>query len=402
MTATLPSYDLFTPEAADDPQSLLRRISAETRVSWSPDLNAYMLTRHDDILTALKDPRLVTGNITQGLDRLTEAEQAELLPLRESVNRWMGHTTEEGHHRFQKLLKRYFTPATVNGLRPAVRSLTTQLLDAVEPQGGMDTVQDLAYLLPAYIIADMFGMPPADRHKLRAWSPDLGAIFQVADAALLRASQRSILEMQDYLRGLVIARRADPQDDLLSMFVAAEREGLVDEDEIVANCVLLLFAGHETSAGLIVNGLNLLLANPDQLDLLKSDPSLTPSAVEEMLRCGGSVDFVARVATQDTLIAGHTFTEGDFIYLALRAGNRDPAVFPNPDKFDITRQNNRHTAFGMGSYYCLGAALARVETDECFRLLLNRFPNIRIGKPEPEYARVLPLGRRITSFTVEF
>jgi cytochrome P450 len=399
-TTTLPSYDLLD---AADPLEYLLQISGEAPLSWVPALGAYLVTGHANVLAALKNNGLRAANATQGFERLTAAEQEALRPLRLSIDMWMGHTTQEGHHRFQQLLKRYFTPATVNGLRPRVRRLTGELLDAVSAQAGMDVVRDLAYPLPANIIADMFGMPTGDRWRLREWSRQIGAVFQNATADRLLASQDSVLEMQDYLRRIVADRRARPQDDLISMFAAAQREDVVNEDEIVANCVLLLFAGHETTASLIAHGLNLLMADPDQLALLRSQPDLTQSAVEEMLRCDGPVVTVVRETVEPVTIAGYDIPAGKHLFLAVYSGNHDPAVFPDPMRFDITRKNNRHLAFGMGAYFCLGAALARVESDECFRLLLSRYPGIR---PDAGQATVMapisPVGHRLDALPVLF
>jgi cytochrome P450 len=399
---TLPSYDLVSPNKTNDLLPLLHRIRAESPVSWAPDIDSCVLTRHSDILAMLKDQRFDTANLTQGLDRLPLAVQEELLPLRQSMELWMGHTNEADHLRFQHLLKRYFTPSTVNGLRPRVRELTHQLLDAVEPAGRMEVVLDLAHPLPANVISEMLGMPASERARLRAWSHDITSIFRYADADSLRASQHSVLEMQDYLRTLVAERRRNPADDLISVLVAAERDGLVNEDEIVANCVLLLFAGHETTAGLIANGLVLLFENPDQLALLKSQPDLTPQAVEEMLRRGGPAAFVYRLSTEPVTVAGHAFPENQRFCLALVAGNHDPEVFPEPDRFDITRKANRHTSFGIGPFYCLGSALARVEADECFRILLDRLPDIRPAYRTPAWQPVTPLGRYLEELPVEF
>src|SRR3954470_3034101 len=227
VSGALQSYDIFSPEAMADPIPLLHRIRAESPISWIPQLDAYLLTRHADIVTALKDRRLDTANLGQGLERLSAAEQEELLPLRNSIRLWMGHTVPADHVRFQQLLKRYFTPATVNALRPRVREITTELLDAVASHGRMDVVKDLAYPLPANVIAEILGMPTADRVQLQLWSRDILAVFQLADMAKLRQAQRSVLEMQDHLRVLVEQRRQEPRDDILSMFVAAERDGTV-------------------------------------------------------------------------------------------------------------------------------------------------------------------------------
>jgi cytochrome P450 len=399
-TSTLPSYDLLD---ADDPLAYLRQISVEAPLCRVPALGAYLVTGYENVLAALRNDALRAANATQGFERLTAAEQEELRPLRLSIDMWMGHTTEEGHHRFQQLLKRYFTPSTVNGLRPRVRELTGELLDAVSAKGTMDVVRELAYPLPANIIAEMFGMPTSDRERLREWSRQIGAVFHNADADRLRISQDSIIEMQDYLRAILADRRATPQDDLISMFAAAEREGVVTEDEIVANCVLLLFAGHETTGNLIAGGLHLLMTNPDQLRLLLADPGLNRSAIEEMLRHGGPVVSVVRETIRPATVAGHDLPEGEHVFLAVYTANHDPAVFPDPLRFDITRKNNRHLGFGMGTYYCLGAALARVESDECFRLLLSRHPDIRPAPDQaPEIVRMMPAGQRIDALPVVF
>jgi cytochrome P450 len=394
----VPTYDLL---AADDPLAYLLEISAESPLCWVPALGAYLVTGYDHVLAAMKNDGLRAANATQSFEKLPAAEQEALRPLRTYIEMWMGHITAEGHHRFQKLLKRYFTPSTVNGLRPRVRELTTELLDAVEGRGRMDVVRDLAFPLPANIIADMFGMPVADRERLRGWSRQISAVFRNESYERLLASQDAVLEMQDYLRDIVADRRVRPRDDLISMFAAAEREGVVNEDEIVANCVLLLFAGHETTMNLIARGLHVLMANRDQMALLLSRPDLTRSAIEEMLRLAGPVGSVIRETIAPVTIAGHDIPVGRHVFLAVYAANRDPAVFADPLRFDITRKNNRHLGFGMGSYYCLGAALARVESDECFRLLLDRYPNIRpaVGE-EPVMSRTL-LGQLTSALPVE-
>jgi cytochrome P450 len=397
--ATLPSYDFVD---ADDPFDRLLKIGAESPLSWVPSLGGYLLTGYDNVLAALKNDKLRAANATQRFDQLSEAEQAALRPLRMSIDMWMGHVTAEGHHRFQKLLKRYFTPSSVNDLRPRVRELTGELLDAVAGRGRMDVVSELAYPLPANIIAEMFGMPVADRELLRAWSKQVGAVFQNADVERLTASQVGVLEMQDYLREIVADRRLRPREDLISMFTAAEREGLVNEDEIVANCVLLLFAGHETTMNVIARGLHVLMANPDQLALLKSRPELMRSAVEEVLRHAGPVGSVVREVIEPVTVCGYDLAPGAHVFLAVYSANHDPAVFPDPLRFDITRKNNRHLGFGMGAYYCLGASLARVESDECFRSLLGRFPDVRPASGAEAALRATVMGQRIDTLPVEF
>jgi cytochrome P450 len=389
---------------SEDRLEYILRISEETGLSWIPALNAYLVTGYDNVLAAMKNDGLRSATATRSFDQLTEAEQEALRPLRLSIDMWMGHATEEGHHRFQKLLKRYFTPHTVNRLRPRVRELTSELLDAVAGKGRMEVVADLAYPLPANIIAEMFGMPTAERDRLREWSRHIIEVFRNVGTEQLHESQDSVLEMQDYLRGIVADRRARPQDDLITMLTVAEREGVVNEDEIVANCVLLLFAGHETTATLITRGLHELVTHPDQLELLVSAPDLTRSAIEEMMRHAGPAATVIRETIAPVTIDGYDLPPGKHLFLAVYSANHDPAAFPDPMRFDITRKNNKHLGFAMGSYYCLGAALARVETEECLRLVLGRYPNIRLATDQPveidtNYAL---LGDRINSLHVEF
>ena len=395
-------YDLFTPEVMADHNAFLRRVRDESPLARLPQLDAYLLTRYADVNAALRDKRMDTANMARVLHRLTPAEQEELAPVRRSIEMWMGHTVPADHLRFQQLLKHYFTPAMVDRLRPRVRAFTHELLDAAQPAGRMDVVHDLAYPLPANVIAALLGMPAGDREQLQAWSRDIVPIFANGGLAELRQAQRSVVEMQEYLRGLAAERRRDPRDDVLSMFLAAEAEGVLTEDEALANCVLLLFAGHETTANLIANGLVLLFENPGRMELLRAQPELMPLAVEEMLRCDGPVAVLGRVATAPVELAGHPVPAGSHVYLAIAAANRDPDVFAEPEVFDITRRRNRHLGFGMGAFYCLGAALARMETDECLRILLARRPGLRPAYETPDWSPSLPLGHRLASLQVMF
>ncbi|MEU4219024.1 cytochrome P450 [Actinoplanes sp. NPDC026623] len=401
-TAPVREYDLFTPEVMADPNAFLHRVRAESPLAWLPQFDGYLLTRHADISAALRDKRMESANMLRGLQRLTPEQQEELAPARRAIEMWMGHTVPADHVRFQQLLKRYFTPAMVDRLRPRVREFTHELLDAVAPKGQMDVVRDLAYPLPANVIAELLGMPVSDREQLQAWSRDILPVFGQGDFAQLRHAQDSMLEMHDYLRALAADRRRNPREDVLSTFMAAEAEGIVTEDEAIANCVLLLFAGHETTANLIANGLVLLFDNPGRLAELRANPDLMPSAVEEMLRCDGPAGVIGRFTTEPVELAGHTVPAGKYVFLALMAANRDPDVFADPDTFDITRQRNRHLSFGMGTYYCLGAALARMETDECLRILLDRCPDLAPGYETPAWLPSVPIGHRLESLPVTF
>jgi cytochrome P450 len=402
-TSPLPlEFDLLAPAAAQEVHPLYHRLRAEQPIHWSPQLQGWVLTRHADISNALKDPRLVAGPMTGQFERLPQEAQKQLLPLRDAVNMWMGHTTHEGHLRFQSLLKRYFTPRTVENLRPRLQAITDTLLDTAATRGTIELVDDIATPLPASVIAEMLGVPLTDEHMLQRWSRDLTAIFSAFDVRQLLQSQKSVGEMMSYMRDVLAQHRRAPRENILEVFVRAEAEGLVNEEEILSNCVLLLFAGHETTARLISRGLWLLFQHPEQLARLRADTSLIPQAVEEMLRFGDVVGFITRLTVAPVELAGQAMQPYQMVYLALAAANRDPAVFSEPDRFDIHRKPSKHVAFGFGSFYCLGAALARLEAHVFFETLLRRFPHVRPAKgTQPTWELRPPLNRELRALPVE-
>jgi cytochrome P450 len=396
------AFDLLDLQAAQDPHPLYHALRAQEPIHWSPQLHGWVLTRHADISQSLKDPRLMAGPMTMQFERLPEEARKQLTPLRDSVNMWMGHTTNEGHLRFQSLLKRYFTPRTVENFRPRIQALTDTLLDAAGARGTIDLVKDLAIPLPSSVIAEMLGVPLTDEHMLQRWSRDLAAIFGTVDFQQLLQSQKSVTEMMDYMRGVLARYSRAPGDNILEVFLRAQAEGLVNEEEILANCVLLLFAGHETTARLISRGVVLLFNHPEQLALLRQELSLIPQAVEEMLRYGDVAPMITRVTVAPAEIAGQAMQPSQMVYLMLAAANRDPSLFPEPDRFDVTRKPGKHVAFGYGSFYCLGAALARLEAQVFFETLLRRFPHVRPAKgTSPTWAPRPPLSQDLLTLPVE-
>jgi cytochrome P450 len=398
---SVPTLALADITSVGEALPMLHHVRDTAPIAWLPELGGYLFTRRADVVALLKDRRLATGNTTKSFATLSQEQVAQLLPLIECITKWMGHTTPDGHLRFQLLLKRYFTPAAMEKLRPRARQITEELLDAVADAGRMEVVQDLAIPLPASIIAEMLGMPVADRHLLRVWSGSISAVFGRSSFEELLDAQRGIGEFQDYLRVLVEQRRSELGEDLISELIRAEAEGQISTEEIVANCVLLLFAGHETTAGVITHGLRLLLDHPDQLALLRDNPELGRSAVEEILRYDGIAHTVVRTVTEPLEVDGHQFEAGEQFYLSLYAANHDPANLDDPDRFDIARQRNVHVAFGAGMFYCLGASLARVETSECLKVVLERFPHVH-PDGDPTFSVVQPLGHRTERLPVAY
>jgi cytochrome P450 len=254
----------------------------------------------------------------------------------------------------------------------------------------MDVIRDLAYPLPATVIAEMLGVPHADRERFKQWSDDTTALAGNLPGNLpecvLRRAVEGMRELRAYFAGIVAQRRVEPRDDLISALVKAQEEGdRLNEAELLANAVLLLNAGHETTTNLIGNGMLALLRHPDQLRRLREDPTLIPTAVEELLRYDSPVQFTSRVLKADLSLGGKQLRAGQTALLLLGAANRDPAQFPDPDRLDVGRADNKHLAFGLGSHFCLGAPLARLEGRIVFETLLRRLPGLRLAQPAPVY-----------------
>lgn len=386
-----------------DPFAMVSAMLGAGAVSWLPQLDGWLVTGHAEIVQALKDPRLTAARMVSQLDQLPDEPRRELAPLRTSIAMWMGHTNHDDHVRMQRVIKRYFSARTVEDLRPRAQQITDELLDAVLERGGCEVVADLARPLPARVIADMLGVPAKDRDLLPRWSQDISAVFGPVDLPSLRRSQRSVTEMSEYMRPIVQARRERPADDLISMLVAAQEQGTIrSEDEILANCVLLLFAGHETTLNLISNGLYLLLTHPDELHQLQDRPELLPDAIEEMLRYAGPASITTRFALEPMRLADAHIEANQMVYLALAAGNRDPEQVDDPDRFDISRTPMRHLAFGQGTFYCLGAALARMEAQVCFSTLFRRVTDLRLGPAGASWDAQPPLRMSLLALPVTF
>ena len=381
-------YNPFTPEVHANPYPLYHRLRAEDPIHWSGLLEAWILTRYEDVVFVLTDPRF-SANRRQARNRFAQmAEQAqqEFGPFGRTQT--MLTSDPPLHTRLRRLVSKAFTARAVENLRPRIQRIVDELLDAVQDRGRLDLIWDLAYPLPVIVIAEMLGVPPEERDQFKRWSTDvvatLGGPFTPPD--VLARARTSINELADYFRRVIAERRRQPREDLISGLIAAEEQGQVlNEDELLATCMLLLVAGNETTTNLIGNGMLALLRNPDQLAKLRDGPSLTELAVEEFLRYDGPVQGTGRVALEDVEIGGRTIEEGQLVFCLLAAADRDPAQFPNPDVLDIARQDNRHIAFGYGIHFCLGAPLARIEGQVAFETLLRRLPTPHLAIDDPEW-----------------
>jgi cytochrome P450 len=281
------------------------------------------------------------------------------------------------HRQLRAIVSQAFTPRVVADMEPRIIAIVQSLLDQVASRGEMDLVDDLAFPLPVIVIAELLGVPASDRERFREWSTDIVGTDRVQRAIAVQL-------LAEYFRALIIERRQDPRDDLISALLRAEADGKsLPEDELIGICVLLLLAGHETTANLIGNALVCLDEHPESLQELIAHPHLLPSAIEEVLRYRSILHTDMRVATVDTVLAGQEIKAGDQIILLLAAANLDERQFPHATTFDIRRTPNRHLGFGHGIHFCLGAPLARLEARITLQLLLERFPTIRRKRSVP-------------------
>ena len=383
-------YGLLSPERRRNPYPFYARLLREAPVHFCEPWGAWLVTRHADVNAGFRDMRMSsvrTGMFSQGMP---EDILRKLEPMARNMASWLLFHDAPSHTRLRSLINKAFTPRMVEALRPRIQALVEELLDAASGKGRMEVIAELANPLPVIVIGEMLGLPREDRYRLKQWSDKLAALIGTGRPTMaeVEGALGAILEFEDYFRPLLAQRRAQPGSDLLSALVRAEEQGnLLTEQEVLSTCTLVLFAGHETTTNLIGNGLLALLRHPEQWELLRGAPELLPDAVEELLRYDSPVQFTNRVAAVDLEFGGHTFRKGDRVMLMIAAANRDPAVFREPDRLDVRREELRHQSFGMGPHYCVGAALARVEAQEAFAALLRRFPRMQVAPgAEPEWA----------------
>ncbi|MPY63764.1 cytochrome P450 family protein [Streptomyces spongiae] len=386
VTTTSSGSPLFDPaELIADMYTVyarLREAGTVHRVPGPDGTPAWLVTRYDDIREALGDPRL-------SLDKSNAKPGHYLgLALPSALDANLLNMDPPDHTRIRRLVSRAFTPRRIEQLREPIRRTADQLLDAIAPhENTADLITTFAAPLPITVICDLLGVPQADRQDFRAWTDVL--MMMAPDPAQPARAKEAGVSLLTYFTHLIAGKRTTPDDDLLSALIAVrdeeDRNDRLGEDELLSLAFLVLFAGYESSIHLLGNATLALLSNPDQLAALRADASLWHGAVEELARYDGPAAIsIRRFPTEDVTIGGVTVPAGETVLLCLAAAHRDPHRFPDPDRLDITRDTTGHLALGHGIHYCLGAPLARMETEIALTALFERFPHLALAVPESE------------------
>jgi cytochrome P450 len=351
----------------------------------------WLLTRYDDALALLKDQRFSKKPIGRAayedMMPLPKMLKPFVMPLvKPLLNRSFGplmnnmlDLDDPDHSRLRSLVHKAFTPRLLATMQIRIEAISNALIDAALAKGQMEFINDFAFPLPITVIAEILGVPSRDHAQFRLWSNSLISTHGNGNMFTMMQNVNALI---GYIKKQLDERRSKPQDDLMTALVQVEEAGeMLKPDELVAMCVLLLTAGHETTVNLLGNGLFALLKHPEQFDLLRRNPEFVKTAIEEFLRYDSPVhNATERYAMEDLEISGVRIARGDKVLAGLAAANHDPRQFPNPETFDICRENNRHLSFGQGIHYCVGAPLARMEGQIAFSLLLERLPDMRLAK----------------------
>lgn len=399
--------DLLSPAAVADPYPVFDALREHDPVHWSPRYRSWFLTRFDDVSAALRDPRYSSDRITPYVEAKLSGPDADpaLRATFAVLEDWMVFKDPPDHTRLRRLLRRAFTPRSVEALRPRVGELADELLDGIVGTGSADLVRSYAYPLTAGVVAEMLGVPKEDQDLFKDWSDAITALVFAGLGSPERYDRavRGMLELRNYLTVLAAEVAEHPREDLLTALVQARDSGdSLSHDEVVATGVLLLFAGHETTTNLIGNGLLALLRHPEQRALLESGEAPISGAVEEFLRYDGPAKTVVRVMATDVELRGHTLAAGSRVFLCPPGANRDPAVFADPGRLDVTRTDNQHVGFGFGLHYCLGAPLARLEGSVAIPRALERLPDLRLDPDVALAWQPVLLSRGLTALPVRF
>ncbi len=396
----------LTPAFFENPYPTFQALRDHDPVHWNALFLFWIATQYDDVMTIIQDRRF--SSTFAPFDSLLAALSSDDLQAMQAVGMYIGMFMQGMdaplHTRQRNLIHKAFTPRMIERMRERTQSIVNQQLDHVLQKGHFDLIADLAYPLPSTIIFEMLGVPLDLREPIRDSSETIAAFVALVQPApgQLQQMAASMQRVAELLKPVIAQRRQYPQNDLLSLMIQAEENGeKLSEQELIILVTMLLFAGHETTTNLIGNGMLALLRHPEQFALLKSDLSLVPQAIEEMLRYDPPVQMIPRFLAQDLEFAGKVMQKGQRIMLGIAAAGRDPKRFANPDHFDITRKPERTLSFGYGLHFCIGAPLARLESQIAVTELVKRFPNLRLSEENVVWRPNIAM-RAVTSLPLEF
>jgi cytochrome P450 len=387
-----------------NPHPWFAGLRASDPVSWNPWWKGWLITRFDDVGQLLRrQPEVSAQTVAPAIARATPEQRKAREAMFRVLGSWMMLTDPPDHTRLRRLVNKAFTPSTVARLQPGIERTVTALLDAAAERSRIDIIQDFSRPLTLAVISEMLGIPHEDRGQVAQWADDILPLVLEGRTSSGRREQAetAMTDMEQYFRSLVRRRRERPGDDLITALADAEDQGnLLTSDEVVATCIMLIFAGQETTTGFIANSVLALHSNPDQRNLLQRRPEIAGAAVEELLRYCGTAFAITRLARAGFELRGKQIAAGDKLMLVLAAANRDPERFPDPDRLDLTRDTTGHVAFAGGVHYCLGGPLARAETRIALCALLARFPDLQVAEQDLQYRPVI-VGREPTAVVVD-
>lgn len=380
----------LSPENLLNPAPFYKELRETSPVHWSEEIQSWLVTRYEDVTNGFRDPRL-SSNRSALFEYQMKAIGADFAGDFMERNRLMMINRDGVEHlSLRRAASPGFSPQSLDVYLPAIRRIMGSLVDRVQDRGEMDLVLEISYQLPILVLAEFLGLPPEDGQRLQLWSKPLADFVNPMPGTdplqATRAATAASAELSAYLEKLITERRQNPGQDLISRMIQA---GKMSQEELVSNTFVMITAGHTTTTDQLGNGLHDLLSHPEQLQLLRENPALVKSAVEEMLRFNPASPFFTRISVQDFQLRGQDIKKGQLVFLGMAAANRDPAHFTDPDRFDITRDSmqQKHMTFGFGPHHCLGAGLARRELEVAIETLLHRLPGLRLDDRRPAQPR---------------
>lgn len=392
----LPTYDVVGAQYRRDPYPTFHRLRAEQPVYYSEQWQAWLVTRYDDVLAGLEHLAISADRITPRIDQFPVQVRSRFDTLTDHLSRWPLMADPPSHRWLRSPISTAMRPTFIHGLRPTVERIATELLDAALAEPRVDAMAELAIRLPLYVTSEVIGVPRHAIGHLKACAVDIVNFFGAPPPdhiAAAEVAKQTVDDTVELLRPLIAARAREPRADLISNLVATSGDDgePMTEEQIIATCVMMTFAGFETTSNLLANGMWLLLNHADQLARIQQDPGLLGGAIKEILRYESPVQRLSRRAVADLDLGGRHIHAGELIFLMAGAANRDPAIFADPDRFDIGRDNTRQIAFGHWIHTCPGSTLAQLEAEVFFTHLFRRAPNLRLLDAEPEWQQNLSI-----------